>query len=204
MLPALNTIAEQQSDPTHNTEAVISHFLDYADTNTTAIVQYKASDMVLHIDSDASYLSKTWARSFTLGNYYSSSLPVDPTKASNLPPPENGAIHTEYRILRNVVASAAEAEVGGIFHNGQTSIPLILTLDELGFSRLPTPIKTDNSASEKKIIATVRQKRFKEMDMRFYWMKDRVKQNNFFVYWKPGCQNMGNYFTKHHPTHHHK
>ena len=35
-------------------------------------------------------------------------------------------------------------------------------------------------------------------------MKDRVKQTDFFVYWKPGSQNMGDYFTKHHPPHHHR
>ena len=42
------------------------------------------------------------------------------------------------------------------------------------------------------------------MDMQFYWMKDRVKQKDFFVYWKPGSQNMGNYFTKYFPPHHHR
>ena len=35
-------------------------------------------------------------------------------------------------------------------------------------------------------------------------MKDRVKLKDFFVYWKPGSQNIGNYFTKHHPPHHHR
>ena len=35
-------------------------------------------------------------------------------------------------------------------------------------------------------------------------MKNRVKQKDFFVYWKPGSQNMGDYFTKHHPPHHHR
>ena len=40
--------------------------------------------------------------------------------------------------------------------------------------------------------------------MRFYWMKDRVKQKDSFVYWKPGIQNMGDYLTKHHPPHHHR
>ena len=35
-------------------------------------------------------------------------------------------------------------------------------------------------------------------------MEDRVKQKDFFVYWKTGIQNMGDYFTKHHPLHHHK
>ena len=36
------------------------------------------------------------------------------------------------------------------------------------------------------------------MDMRFYWVKDRVKQGQFHVYWGPGYQNLSDYFTKHH------
>ena len=54
MLPALNALAEQQWNPTKNTEASITQFLDYAATNPPAILQYKSSDMILRIDSDAS------------------------------------------------------------------------------------------------------------------------------------------------------
>ena len=54
MLPALNTLAEQQSSPTKNTEATITHFLYYAATNPSAVIQYKSSNMILHIDNDAS------------------------------------------------------------------------------------------------------------------------------------------------------
>ena len=53
MIPYINTIAEQQSNPTQKAEAAITQFLDYADTNPSMIVQYKSSDMILHIDSDA-------------------------------------------------------------------------------------------------------------------------------------------------------
>jgi hypothetical protein len=42
------------------------------------------------------------------------------------------------------------------------------------------------------------------MDMRFYWVKDRVEQDQFNVGWAPGDTNMGDYFTKHHSTAHHK
>ena len=42
------------------------------------------------------------------------------------------------------------------------------------------------------------------MEIKVYWMEDRVKQKDFFVYWKPGNQNMGDYFTKHHPSHHNR
>ena len=68
ILPALNTLAEQQSSPTKNTEASITRFLDYAATNMSEIIQYKASDMILHIDSDASYLSEPRAHSCTGGH----------------------------------------------------------------------------------------------------------------------------------------
>jgi hypothetical protein len=41
------------------------------------------------------------------------------------------------------------------------------------------------------------------MDVRFYWVKDRVEQRQLNVGWAPGNTNLGDYFTKHHsPTHH--
>jgi hypothetical protein len=40
--------------------------------------------------------------------------------------------------------------------------------------------------------------------MRFYWIKDRVKQGQFKIYWGPGYQNLADYFTKHHSPAHHK
>ena len=77
MLPALNTIVYQQSNPTENSEAAITQFLYYAATNPSAIVQYKFRNMILHIDIDASYLSEPQARSRTGGHYYLISLPAD-------------------------------------------------------------------------------------------------------------------------------
>ena len=94
ILSALNKILEQQANLTQNNEAAITHFLDYAATNTTTIVQHKASDMILHIENDALYLSEPWASSRTGGRYYLRSLPADPAKAPNSPPSANGPIHT--------------------------------------------------------------------------------------------------------------
>ena len=45
------------------------------------------------------------------------------------------------------VASEAKSEVRGLFHNGQTAVPLRIILHELSFTQAPTPIKTDNSAA---------------------------------------------------------
>jgi hypothetical protein len=40
--------------------------------------------------------------------------------------------------------------------------------------------------------------------MRFYWVKYRVKQGQFNVYWGPGYRNLADYFTKHHSPAHDK
>ena len=95
--------------------------------------------------------------------------------------------------------SATEAEVGGIFHNDQTVVPLRITLNELVFYQPPTPTKTDNYADEGIVTNTARQNISRVMDMILYWVKDRVKKNDLFADWKPGIQNMGYYFTKNHP-----
>ena len=89
--------------------------------------------MVIHIDSDSSYLSKPYARRHTVGHYYLILQPVDPKKPPKLSPPANVPIHIEYRILRHVVASDAKAEVGGLFHNREIAVPLRITLNELIF-----------------------------------------------------------------------
>ena len=41
------------------------------------------------------------------------------------------------------------------------------------------------------------------MDMRLYWVCNRVKQGKYLVHWARGKDNLANYFTKHHPTKHH-
>ena len=68
--------------------------------------------MILHFDSDASYLSKPEACS-RVGGYHC--LSDHPDKTSE--PKINGPILVEYNILKAVMASASEAETGGLFHN---------------------------------------------------------------------------------------
>ena len=40
--------------------------------------------------------------------------------------------------------------------------------------------------------------------MRLYWVQDHIKQGHFNIFWKPGVTNLGDYFTKYHPPHHHQ
>jgi hypothetical protein len=65
-------------------------------------------------------------------------------------------------------------------------------------------METDNTTVAGYSNGTIKQKRTKAMDMRFYWIKDRVKQGQFNVYWGPGFQKLADYFTKHRSPAHHK
>jgi hypothetical protein len=65
-------------------------------------------------------------------------------------------------------------------------------------------LETDNTNATGYSNGTIQQKRTKAMNMLFYWIKDRVKQRKFNVYWGPGYQNLAEYFTKHHSPAHHK
>ena len=38
------------------------------------------------------------------------------------------------------------------------------------------------------------------MDMRFHWLRCRNAQGKFRYYWRPGTQNLADYWTKHHPA----
>jgi hypothetical protein len=62
---------------------------------------------------------------------------------------------------------------------------------------------TDNSTASGIPNESVKQKRSKAMDMRFYWIRDGVREKQYHVYWRSGSTNRADYFTKqHHPKHH--
>jgi hypothetical protein len=197
VLMPLNDIATEQAKATEKTQAATNQLLDYSATHPDAIIRYHASDMILHIHNDASYLSVSNARSrlgglFLLGN--------KPPGKDTL----NGSILNVASVIKNVVASAAESEVGACFHNAQSGAPLRVTLIELGHTQSPTPLRTDNSTAFGILNETIKQKRSKAMDMRYHWLTDRVRQKQFDVYWRPGLETLGDYHTKHHSAQHHK
>ena len=53
----LNYIAVDNTKATENMQAASDQLLDYLATHPDTTIQYHASDMILHIHSDASYLS---------------------------------------------------------------------------------------------------------------------------------------------------
>jgi hypothetical protein len=197
MLHALNTLASAQAKGTQTTVQSMTDFMNYCATYPNATIRYVASDMILHCHSDAAYLTEPEARSRAGGHHYLGNLPHNEHI-------HNGSILDISRILKMVVASAAEAEVGALYVNAQEATVLRVSLHEMGHPQPATPIRTDNSTADGIINGTVKQQRSKAIDMRFYWVRDRTQQQQFHIYWAPGTTNFGDYFTKHHPTHHHQ
>jgi hypothetical protein len=205
MLVALGTIASAAKSA--DTAQAITQLLNYCATHPDAIVRFHASDMVLHVHSDASYLSEAHARSRAGGYFFLSDKPAQPLATPDptcVPPPLNGPVHTPCTIMRVVLSSATEAEMGALFYNAKDAAWLRTTLLDLGHPQPPTPIQTDNACAAGIINDTVKQRRSKAIDMRFYWVRDRVRQQQFLVHWRKGSDNLADYFTKHHSPSHHR
>ena len=157
LLAAIGTIATQQASATEQTMCDITQLLNYCATHPNATIRYHASDMILHVESDASYLSEPKARSRAAGYHYlSNKPPANPTKDYN--PPPNGAIHVGVQILKEVCSSAAESELAALFHNGKDACPIRTALEEMRHPQPPTPMVTNNSTVQGISTDSVKQK----------------------------------------------
>ncbi len=86
----------------------------------------------------------------------------------------------------------------------KTAVSIQQTLIELGHSQPCTPMQTDNATAHALLTHKILPKALKAMDMRFHWLGCRNAQGQFCYYWRPGTQNLADYFTKHHLATHHK
>jgi hypothetical protein len=118
--------------------------------------------MILHIHSDASYLSENEAKSRAGGFCYMGSG----TKTNKTL--TNGAILIISKALKHVMSSAAEAEIGAVFINAKEGAVLCTTLEELGHPHPPISMETDNTNATGYSNGTIKQKCTKAMDMRFF------------------------------------
>ena len=95
--------------------------------------------MILHIYSDASYISEPEARSRS-GEYFflgpNSKTPIQEML------PQNGPLHVECSTVRNFMASSTEAELGGLFENCQKSNSMRTALAEIGHKQPLTQVAT--------------------------------------------------------------
>ncbi len=115
---------------------------DYLATHPDATIQFRASDMIMNVHSNASYLSESDARSRACGHFFMGWSPKDgnPIKL-------NGAFFTLCAILWFVVTSAVEAELGALFLNCKEGIIFRMTLKELGHPQPKTPVHCNNATA---------------------------------------------------------
>jgi hypothetical protein len=107
---ALIILAAGLSTTTSTTMPGVNPLLDYCSIHPEDNIRYFSSDTQLKIQSDASSLSKPKAKSrigwhFYLGN----------KNNSHIPPITNDPLLCDSTVLKHVVSSMAEAEVGDVF-----------------------------------------------------------------------------------------
>jgi hypothetical protein len=126
IMTAISSLASQQATATEDTEAKLTQLLNYCSTHPDATIRYHASDMILNIHSNAGYLNEPEARSRAGGHFFMSSTPKNGVQQ------HNGSVLTLSTILRMVVASAAEAEIGALFLNAKEGVNIRNILKEMG------------------------------------------------------------------------
>ena len=141
MLHALNELATEITRGDAQTIKAMNHFLNYCSTHPNASIRYKASEMILWIHTDAGYNNSINARSRVGGHFYLSNAPTK----NHI---DNGAILSIAKVIKNVMASATEAELGAMYVNLREAVPIRNILTELGHKQPPTPVVTDNAVEE--------------------------------------------------------
>jgi hypothetical protein len=120
--------------------AACTQLLDYCATHPNPTIRYLASDMILALDTDGSYLSELNDKSRAAA--YAYLIRKDNSDF------HNGAIMVLSAIIKHMMASASETELAALFYGCKAAIPLQIALKEMGHPQPgPTPITTDNSTA---------------------------------------------------------
>ena len=107
LLVALNAIGMQQSAATEDTDTAVSQLLDYVATYPNDGTIYRSSGMVLAAHSDAGFNNESKGRSRAGAHIFLSEDDPEPRW--------NGPILTIEQMIKFVMTSAAEAELGALF-----------------------------------------------------------------------------------------
>ena len=196
LLVPLSAISARQASATKTTEAAVEQLLDYVATYPDDGTVYRASDMKLAAHSDAGFNNETKGRSRNGAHIFLSEQ--DPS------PRWNGPNLTLAGVMKNVLSSAAEAELSACFETAKAMVPLRQALMELGWPQGRSPIQVDNSTADGVANNTIVPKKLKSMDLRLHWLRCRAAQGQFRIYWAAGIDNWADYHTKHHPPVYHE
>jgi hypothetical protein len=141
LIMPINVLASEQSNATEITADKVIQLINYCNTHPETKIRYHASDMILQIHSDASYLSENEAKSRVGGFFYMGNTNKNDKKLTN------GEILIVGKVFKHVMSSAAEAEIGAVFINDKKGAVVRTLLEELGHPPPPTPMETDNTTA---------------------------------------------------------
>ena len=108
----------------------------------------------------------------------------------------NGAAFTMSTILDVVTASAAEGEYGAAYMVARNAVWMRAIARALGHPQGPTTIWCDNTCAVGLSNDTLKTAKSKSIDLRFHWLRDRVRQGQFKVHWVKSGDNVADFFTK--------
>jgi hypothetical protein len=188
LLTAVGDISSSQANPTELVKDMAVRLLQYARAFPNNEIVYRKSKMHFIVQVDASYLSRSKGRSVAGGIGYFGDA-EDPTT-------ENGMVYAMSSIIDVVVASAGEAEYGSAFKNAQQSVSLRHIAIAMGHKQPATPILCDNEFAIGLASDSIKQKRSKSIDMRFHWLRDRIRQGQFRMIHLAGKKILADYLTK--------
>jgi hypothetical protein len=140
-------------------EAVVNachQLLDYVATHPNASIRYLASNMILAVHTNASYLSKHKAHSQASAHFY---LTNKGNKEFN-----SGAILNLASIIKHVMSLASEAELAALYYSCKIAVPIQTILDKMGHTQPMTLVTTDNITTQGLTISTMAPKTSKSMD----------------------------------------
>jgi hypothetical protein len=198
LLAALSIISSRQPHGTKALQTACHQLLDYVATHPNAGIRFHASDMILAIHTNASYLSKPGGKSRAAGHFY---LTNCNDKDFN-----NGAVLTLSSIIKHIMSSASEAKLAALYYGRKQAIPICIALNKMGHKQLtPTPVTTANITAQGLTTGTMAPKASKSNDQQFNWLKCHNAQRQFVYLWRKGILNRGaDYISKHHPAKHHQ
>ena len=157
---------------------------------------FRKSKMILEAYSDASFATISEGRSRLGGALMFGNGPD-----SNF---MNGLAHVICSTSDVVMGSIMEAEYGATYLTGKDVVYMRQIARSLGFPQSgPTEIKNDNSCAVHLSNDSLKISKSKAIDMRFHWIRDRVRQKQITVKWIPAADNIADFFTKAPPVHQH-
>ena len=183
LLFSLSAIGAHQDAVSQQINKAINQLIDYSATYPADGILYYSSNMVICAHSDAGFHNESKGR----GRVGALIL-----LSENDPMPKwNGPVLTLAHIIKFVMSSASEAELGAIFITAQEMLATRNTLEEMRWPHSKLPIQTENSSTEVLVSNKSVPRKIKTTDPLFHWLRRWESQGQFRYYLARGGLNWG-------------